>query len=183
MITHSILVDLLLLEMKITWKRTKWIKNRITRGRLNQNRSSPSCTTGVPLTISPLSRILVPILVMITWNFAPIRRIICMFMLVLRESKKVTYYRLLDMHMFSLTIRGMNGSQYCEYHPICRNTNNRMDGEKSLESSTYVYILYRKITYTRASTMELGPRNGTILRNYLLVGLWFRAVYLVYLLM
>jgi len=62
---------------EVTWNRTRWIKKRRRRGRLNQNRSSPGSTTGAPLTTSPLSVILSPIFVMIICNLAPTNKIIC----------------------------------------------------------------------------------------------------------
>lgn len=62
---------------KITWKRTKWMRKRRRRGRLNQKRSSAGWTIGTPLTTSPRSMILTAILVMITWSFVPTRRITC----------------------------------------------------------------------------------------------------------
>lgn len=60
-----------------TIKRTKWIRKRISCGRPNQNRSSRGWTTGTPFTTWPLSWIVNPIWVMITWSFVPTNRIIC----------------------------------------------------------------------------------------------------------
>lgn len=58
------------------WKRTKWIRKRISCGRPNQKRSSRGWTTGTPFITWPLSWIVNPIFVMITWSFVPTNRII-----------------------------------------------------------------------------------------------------------
>lgn len=106
-----------------TSKRTKWMRKRRKLGRRNQKRSSLGCTRGLPFTISPPSRILVPILVMITCNFAPTKSMIWewyqLMKLVFRHEMSWIGERIRWLCVFLLlTTRGMNGSQKCEYHPV-----------------------------------------------------------------
>ena len=51
------------------------MRKRMNLGRPNQKRSSPSCTTGAPLTTAPLSWMLSPIFVIITSSFVPTKSI------------------------------------------------------------------------------------------------------------
>ena len=98
------------------------------RGRLNQKRSSPGWTSGVPLTTPPLSWILKPILVIMTCSFVPTSKIIYRSTIsairwvcwTVQQSKYVKWTKMM------LTISGRKGSHRKEYQPVnSKNKNKR----------------------------------------------------------